>query len=178
VSGVGASVLVSAPYPAPAAPPKVGSMVDVSVHIGNPLQPIDPVSPDDWALDPDCTPPYDEQQGLPAEGVVAAELDQTAVNVTGQASGATAEAVLQTVCPAASAGLVISADDIRAADRDLPEMTVPNGIDPAKLTPGQAVQVDVAIGPDGSLSLRGITSDQGAAGADDPTQGQGTLTGT
>jgi hypothetical protein len=178
VSGVGASVLVSAPDPASAAPPMVGSMVDVSVHIGNPFQPIDPVSPDDWASDPDCTPPYDEQQGLPAERVVAAELDQTAVSVTGQASGATAEAVLQTACPGAPAGLVVSADDIRAADRDLPELAVPDGIDPARLTPGQAVQVDVAIGSDGTLSLRGITSDQGVAGADDPSQGQGTLTGT
>jgi hypothetical protein len=37
------------------------------------------------------------------------------------------------------------------------------------------VAVDIA---DGSLTVTGITSDQGAAAADDPSRGQGTLTGS
>ena len=36
----------------------------------------------------------------------------------------------------------------------------------------------VDIAADGTLTLKGITSDQGAAGADDASQGQGTLTGS
>ena len=40
------------------------------------------------------------------------------------------------------------------------------------------MQVAVDIASDGALTLKGITSDEGAAGADDATQGQGTLTGS
>jgi hypothetical protein len=175
VSGLGASVLVSAPNPAQGAPPKVGSSVDVTVHIGNPFQPIDPAT---WATDDTCTPPYNEQNGAPSPAVKTTELTQTAVNVTSQSTSATLEAVVQTVCPVGSPKLVLSADDVREAGRDLVPLDVPNGIDPAKLSPGQAVQVAVDVAQDGKFTLRGVTSDQGAAGADDVTQGQGTLTGS
>jgi hypothetical protein len=175
VSGVGASVLVSAPHPAVAAPPQVGSAVDATVHLGDPFQPITPSS---WASDSSCTPPYDEQNGRPSPAVKAAELTQTSVNVTSQNQSARVEAVLQTVCPGGSPKLVLSADDVREAGRDLGELDVPAGIDLGRLNPGQAVQADLDIGPGGALSLKGITSDQGAGGANDTGQGQGTLAGT
>jgi hypothetical protein len=86
--------------------------------------------------------------------------------------------VVQAACPGASPRLILSADDVRQAERDLPTLAVPAGIDLAKLTAGQAVQAAVDIAGDGTFTLKGITSDQGAAGADDATQGQGTLTGS
>jgi hypothetical protein len=175
VSGLGASVLVSAPHPAQGVPPTTGSSVDVTVHIGDPFQPIDPAT---WAADESCTPPYDEQNGKPSPAVKAAELTQTAANVSSQSTSATIESVVQTMCPGESPRLVLSADDVREAGRDLAELDVPSGIDLAKLSPGQAVQVAVDVAQDGKFTLRGIASDQGAAGADDATQGQGTLTGS
>jgi hypothetical protein len=175
VSGPGSSVLVSAPLPAQGAPPKVGSSVDVSTHIGNPFQPIDPAT---WATDDACAPPYNEQNGRPSPPVKTTELTQTTVNVTSQSAKATFEAVVQTVCRGGSPKLVLSADDVREAGRDLAPLDVPNGIDPARLSPGQAVQVAVDVTQDGKFTLRGTTSDQGVAGADDPAQGQGTLTGS
>jgi hypothetical protein len=177
VSGVGSSVLVSAPHPATGAPPAVGSVVDEKVHLGDPFQAIDPVNPSDWASDNSCTPPYDEQNGRPSPPVKAAELSQTSVNVTSQAQSATVEAVLQTVCPGGSPKLVLSADDVRSSGRDLAELGVPDGFDLGRLNPGQAVQADLGIAPGGSLSLKGITSDQGAGGANDTGQGQGSLAG-
>ena len=174
VSSPGASVLVSAPYPAQGAPPQVGSNVDVTVHVGDPFQPVAPAS---WLSDQTCTPPYDESAGLPADPGNSPALVQTSANVTGQASGATLEAVLQTVCPGDAPKLVLSADDLRESRRDLAAFAVPTGIDLGRLTPGQAVQVAVGAADDGTMSLQGITSDQGVAGADDPAQGQGTLVG-
>jgi hypothetical protein len=175
VSGLGASVLVSAPHPAQGTPPKVGSSVDVTVHIGDPFQPIDPTT---WATDDNCTPAHNEQNGRPAPAVKTPELTQTAVNVTAQSTSATLEAVVQTVCPGGSPKLVLSADDVRESGRDLTALDVPGGIDLTKLSPGEAVQTAVDVAQDGKLTLRGITSDQGAAGADDPSQGQGTLVGS
>ena len=174
VSGIGASVLVSAPYPAQGAPPKVGSVVDLSVKIGDPFQRIAPAT---WFSDPTCTPPYDESAGLPADPGNPPDLVQTAANVTGPATSASLEAVVQTVCPGEAPKLVLSADDVRGAGRDLAALQVPAGIDLTRLTPGQAVQAAVGLAEDGSVLLQGITSDQGTAGADDPAQGQGTLIG-
>jgi hypothetical protein len=175
VSSLGASVLVSWPHSATNPPPSVGSQVQVGVHIGDPFA---PVTPDAWASDPSCAPPYDEQNGQPNPAPTPPELTQTSFSVTGQATSATLESVVQTVCPGDSPKLVLSADDVRESGRDLAELGVPNGIDLGKLGPGEAVQVAVDVASDGSLTLRGITSDQGAAGADDATQGQGTLAGS
>src|SRR5262249_53520722 len=131
------------------------------------------------ATDDTCTPPYNEQNGLPQGPVNTPELTQTSFNVTGQGTSATAEAVVQTVCPGDSPPkLVLSADDIREAGRDLAELDVPSGIALAKLSPGEAVQFALDIAADGGLTLKGITSDQGAAGANDPSQGQGSLAGS
>jgi hypothetical protein len=175
VSSLGASVLVSAPYPAQGPPPKVGSQVQVGVHIGANFQPVTPAG---WATDPSCTPPYDEQNGSPASPAPTPELTQTAVSTSGAATDAVLEAVVQTVCLSGTPRLVLSADDIREAGRDLAALPIPTGVDSTKLTPGEAIQAALGVGSDGTLSLKGITSDLGAAGADDVTQGQGTLTGS
>jgi hypothetical protein len=174
VSALGASVLVSAPVPAGAGLPKVGSLVDVTAHIGAPFQPVTPAS---WVTDASCTPPYDEQNGVPSKPANAPALTQTAVNVTGQTTAASIEAVVQTVCPGGSPKLVLSADDLRESGRDLAELAVPAGFDLSKLTPGEPVEAAVDIAADGTLNPTGITSDLGSAGADDATQGQGTLAG-
>ncbi|HEX5821215.1 MAG TPA: zinc ribbon domain-containing protein [Solirubrobacterales bacterium] len=175
VSSLGASVLVSASHPAQGAPPKVGSQVQVGVHIGANFQ---PVTPSSWSTDPSCTPPYDEEHGLPGSPAPTPELTQTAVSTTSTTTSALLETVVQTVCPAGTPRLVFSADDIREAGRDLTALPVPSSIDPSKLTPGEAIQADVAVANDGTLTLKGAASDQGTAGADDTTQGQGTLTGS
>jgi hypothetical protein len=176
VSSLGASVLVSAPVPAVGAPPKVGDGVNVTVKIGDPLP---PVTPSSWSQNPDCTPPYDEEHGVPDPPLSPHALTQKSVTVTtpDPANSATVEAVLQTVCPGDNRKLVLSADDVRESDRDFAAIEVPDEIKFDKLTVGQAVQADLAIAEDGKLTLRGITSDQGVKGADDPSQGQGTLTG-
>ncbi|HEY6638461.1 MAG TPA: hypothetical protein VIZ61_12330 [Solirubrobacterales bacterium] len=178
VSGLGASILVTWPHSGVTPPPKVGSTVQVGVQIGAAFPPIAPLDPADWRVDPACTPGYDERTGLPAPPVVMPELTQTSMTVSGQATSATLESVVQTRCPVGTPRLILSADDVRESGRDLAPLAVPAGIDPNRLTPGQAVQVAVGVAGEGILSLEGITSDQGAAGADDAAQGQGTLTGS
>jgi hypothetical protein len=178
VSSLGASILVSWPHSAVKPPPKVGSTVQVAVQIGTAFQAIDPLDESSWAQDPACDPPYDEQHGLPNPPVVTRELTQTSLTVSGQATSAMLESVVQTRCPAATPSLILSADDVRESGRDLAPLATAGGIDPNRLNPGQAVQVAVDVAGDGALSLQGITSDQGAAGAEDATQGQGTLTGS
>jgi hypothetical protein len=176
VSTLGASVLVSLPQPSPGPPPAVGAQVQVAVHIGAAFQPIAPTNMADFKSYDTCNPAGNEQFGVPVQTGADPELTQTSVTTTAQATNALFEAVVQTVCPD---GLVLSADDIREAGRDVPALAVPPGIDPAKLSRGLPVQVAVEVGGGGGgLTLKGITSDQGAAGADDAAQGQGTLTGS
>jgi hypothetical protein len=168
-------VLVSTPHPAQGAPPKVGSQIQVGVHIGANFQ---QVTPSAWPpVDGTCTPPWDEQHGLPASPSATPELTQTSVTTSAQGTNALLEAVVQTTCQG-PARLMLSADDTREAGRDLPALAIPGNIDRAKLIPGQAVQVALDVAPDGTFTLKGITSDQGTNGADDPAQGQGTLTGS
>jgi hypothetical protein len=148
--------------------------------MGPAFQPVQPLDPAQWTSYDDCNPAGNEQSGAPSQTGVVPELTQTSITASGRATSATLEAVVQTACPtgAAAPGLVLSADDIREAGRDLPALSIPAKIDPARLGRGQAVQVAVDVSGDGTLSLKGITSDQGAAGADDASQGQGTLTGS
>jgi hypothetical protein len=170
VSSLGASVPISAPDSV--APPPVGSRVEVTVQIRSKFEPIIPTSP--ATPDPSCIPP---PGGLPAPPVTGPELTQTAATVTGQPTSANLEAVVQVTCPGESPKLILSADDVRQAERDLPIFAVPTGIDLAKLGAGQAVQAAVDIATDGTLLLKGISSDQGVAGAEDAAQGQGSLAG-
>jgi hypothetical protein len=177
VSSLGSSILVSWPHSASNLPPTVGSQVQVAVQIGTSFTAIDPVSSDDWAqYAAPCNPSGSEENGVPAAPTTATELTQTSITVTPPpATNALLEAVIQqTGC---TDGLVLSADDLREAGRDLAPLTAA-GIDQSRLAHGQAVQVAVDIANDGALTLKGITSDQGVAGADDASQGQGTLTGS
>ena len=176
VSSVGASVMVSSP---PAAPlPVIGAQVQVGVNIGAAFTPIDPVPTTDFTpYGAPCNPGGTEQNGVPAPPPTTGSLTQTSLSVTAQQTSALIEGVVQqTGCT--PNGLVVSSDDIREAGRDLVPLNVPAGIDQSKLTRGEAVQADVAVASDGSLTLKGITSDQGVAGADDASQGQGTLVGS
>ena len=152
----------------------MGAVVTVGVHIGTAFQPVTPAS---WATDTTCTPQYDEQHGTPAGPPTAPSLTQTSVTVTPPAESSDLEAVVQTVCPVGTPKLILSADDIREAGRDLAALDVPAGFDLTKLSAGEPVYTTVGIAADGKLSLKGITSDLGATGADDATQGQGSLAG-
>ena len=176
VSSPGASVMVSSPSGTPL--PAIGAQVQVGVHIGNPFTPIDPVPTTDFrTYGAPCSPSGSEQNGAPAPPPTTGSLTQTSLSVNGQQTSALIEGVVQqTGC--SPDGLVLSSDDIREAGRDLVPLNVPAGIDQSKSTRGEAVQVDVGVGSDGKLTLKGITSDQGAAGADDVSQGQGTLVGS
>ncbi len=175
VSSLGASVLVSWRHSATDPPPAVGSRIQVEVQIGPAFQPISPLDPAEWTPYDTCNPAGSEETGAPAQTNTVAELTQTSVTqVAGPVTNATLEAVVQTVCPS---GLVLSADDIRESGRDLDALPIPSGIDSARLSRGQAVQVDLEVSG-GTMTLKGITSDQGEAGADDAGQGQGTLTGS
>jgi hypothetical protein len=174
VSSPGASVLVSTPVPAQGSPPPVGAVVTVGVHIGTAFEPVTPAS---WAADTTCTPQYDEQHGTPAGPPTVPSLTQTSVAVTPPAESSDLEAVVQSVCPVGTPKLILSADDIREAGRDLAALDVPAGFDLTKLSAGEPVYTTVGIAADGKLSLKGITSDLGATGADDATQGQGSLAG-
>jgi hypothetical protein len=176
VSSVGASVMVSSPPGAPL--PAIGAQIQVGVHIAGPFTPVDPVPTTDFRpYDTPCNPAGSEQNGVPAPPPTTGSLTQTSLSVTAQQTSALIEGVVQqTGCT--PDGLVISSDDIREAGRDLVPLNVPAGIDQSRLTRGEAVQADVAVAADGRLTLKGITSDQGAAGADDVSQGQGTLAGS
>jgi hypothetical protein len=179
VSSLGASILVSWPHSSSTPPPAIGSQVQVAVKIGTTFTPVNPLSDDDWtSYESPCSNPGSEKDGVPAGPTTATELTQTALNFNGAAatSGTLEAVVQQTNC--ATHPLVLSADDVREAERDLAGFDIPAGIDQAKLKRGQAVQVAVDISAGGKLSLKGITSDQGSGGADDASQGQGTLTGS
>jgi hypothetical protein len=176
VSRIGSSILVRLPGSPPAAPPPpVGSVVDVGVRI-DPFSALTP--PDPPRDDPSpCNPADGEASGLPSPPVTpTASLVQTSLAIKPEpAQLADLEAVVQAICPGR---VVLSADDIRESGRDLLPVAAP-GLDLGRLQPGQAVYANVAVGGDAAhtLTLSGITSDHGLIGADDPSQGQGTLTG-
>ena len=65
-----------------------------------------------------------------------------------------------------AARLLLSADDVRESGLDL-TLNVPNGIDVASLVAGDSVLVGADIGPDGSLTLTGLASDERLEGAED-----------
>ena len=107
-----------------------------------------------------------------------ARLLQSSLTPAGAATGGTLEAVVEGRCPNDSE-MILSADDIRESSRDLAPLTVGSGIDQNKLFEGQPVMVSFNLGGSGSsatLTINGIGSDHGIGGADDPAQGQGSLT--
>jgi hypothetical protein len=70
--------------------------------------------------------------------------------------------------------LAFSADGARESDADL-ALTVPKNIDAAKLKTGDSYVATVEVGEDGSLTLKGIASDEHAKGADNSSSAQGDL---
>lgn len=70
--------------------------------------------------------------------------------------------------------LLFSADWAGESESTLTLM-VPNEIDPAKLKPLDSYLATAEIAEDGSLTLKGIASDEHSKGADDPSAAQGDL---
>jgi hypothetical protein len=174
VSAVGSSVLVRVPSASPTTVPRVGQTVTTAVRIDPPFS---------TPPEPDPSPPACEGDLvdvlLPQLPVVPnAKLLQSSVTPGGAATGGTLEAVVEGRCPGESK-LVLSADDIVEALRELLPVTVGAGIDQAKLYEGQPVMAAFnvsGVGDSATLHLTGVGSDHGVAGADDPAQGYGTLT--
>ena len=117
-----------------------------------------------------CTP--DSSPEPPPEITAAAGLWQSSIEVKDKFTYSDLESIVVS-CPGAKQ-LVLSADDIRESGQDL-TLTAPNGIDLAELTLGDSVGVTATIDEQGSLSLSGVASDEGGAGANDSTSGQGDL---
>jgi hypothetical protein len=68
--------------------------------------------------------------------------------------------------------IVLSADDVRDSTNNL-LLNAPAPIDVTKLDQDQAIDVTAELGDDGSYTVTGLSSDQGASGADDPAAAQG-----
>ncbi len=120
----------------------------------------------------DCTP--DASPDPPPEIEPGASLWQSSIEVKDQFTYSDFEGIVIS-CPE-TRKLVLSADDIREGGQDL-TFTAVKRIDLSKLTIGDSVDVTATIGEGGSLSLSGVVSDEGAAGANDSSSGQGDLAG-
>jgi hypothetical protein len=84
------------------------------------------------------------------------------------------EGIVERAC-ADSGELSLSADDIRESGADIP-LTPSESIDLSKLDLGTPIEAAIEIGTDGSYSVTGLYSDDGAAGADDSSAAQGIQT--
>ena len=73
-----------------------------------------------------------------------------------------------------SAQILLSADGSGESEADL-TLTVPQTIDARKLKPGDSYLATAEVQADGSLTLKGIASDERRKGADDPESAQGDL---
>ncbi len=176
VSKRGVSVLVGVhPDPGPSevpAPPQPGSYVEVDVKIEK-ADPQTRASRRGSAGESQpCTPDADPLP--PPQVEPLAHLWQRSLEVKDRFDYSDLEGIVA-ACPE-TGGLVLSADDIREGGRDL-TFTAARGIDLARLSLGESVDATATIAEDGSLSLSGVVSDEGAAGADDASSGQGDLAG-
>jgi hypothetical protein len=72
------------------------------------------------------------------------------------------------------AHLLLSADDIRESGLDI-TLNIPAGINATKLAIGDSVLASADVGPDGSLTLTGLASDERLKGAEDTKATQGDL---
>jgi hypothetical protein len=86
------------------------------------------------------------------------------------------EAIVERSCQVTHE-LELSADDVREAESDV-LVGAPAAIDLSLLEPGKAVSATVTIDAEGSYDLTGVSSDDGAGGADDPSTGQGDQAGS
>jgi hypothetical protein len=102
-------------------------------------------------------------------------LEQRSVLSLGSAvSPVNVEGIVERAC-ADSGELSLSADDIRESGADIP-LTPSESIDLSKLDLGTPIDAAIEIGTDGSYSVTGLYSDDGAAGANDSSAAQGVQT--
>jgi hypothetical protein len=178
VSSRGSSVLVHVPVTGAGDIPPLASSVTVTVAIAAstplvaPVPALPPLVPPPPPAIPPCDTGGPEYPATPPLTDVF-PLTQTSVIVDiPHGDTADVEGIVQAAC-ADPAQLVLSADDIRESFSDI-ELTLPNTFDLTHLVPGQAINATASIAADNSFTVTGLSSDQGATGADDATQGQGT----
>jgi hypothetical protein len=140
---------IPAPGSPSAAPPPAPEAPPAPLCDGQPLAP-PPVPPPTASL---------WQAELDADGVPFAYSDFAGI--------------LTAVCPA-EGRLFLSADDSREAGADI-AFTVPKSISAKKLQPGDSVTATAEIGTDGTLTLKGLASDEKTKGAGDAEATQGDL---
>ncbi len=176
VSKRGISVLVGVhPDADPAAapvPPALGSYVEAGVKIEKTEARQRPARRGSSDAAQSCTPDADPAPPPAIEPV--ARLWQSSLLVKDHFDYSDFEGIV-IACPE-TGKLVLSADDIREAGTDL-TFSAAEGIDLTKLTMGESVDAAASIGEDGQLELSGLASDEGIAGADDTSAGQGDLAG-
>jgi hypothetical protein len=175
VSSTGASLLIH-PNADESRPelPRVGSQVVVSVAIGKPV-----AEGTELNATPNGEVPVPRRAGCGDAPRPPRPPDQVLTEVSRRVSAgfvetSSVEGIVQRACPE-SGRLVLSADDVRESGADV-EIAVPqdSGIDLTAWSPGDVVDATVAIGRSaGALTLSGIASDDGAAGADDAATQQG-----
>ena len=154
-------------------PPPLGASVKVGVTI----------SPSLPAASPPATPPPPAPTSNPptacenAAGqwnpiAPPAALQQTAVTVVSTAPGGSdLEGVVRATCPD-TRQLAISADDAQESGMGI-VLTVPAAIDMSKIVVGSSYGFTATISAAPPFALTGLISDQGTAGANDTTSGQG-----
>ncbi|HEY5976401.1 MAG TPA: hypothetical protein VIT85_00980 [Solirubrobacterales bacterium] len=176
VSNLGVSVLVRVPPdPSGVLPtlPLLGSYATVDVRIEAAAAAAPPMPPAAEAADPPACAPDPELLANPPQPPTTV-LWETAASAAGAPFPSSAVAgILTGVCPETSQ-VLISADDVRAAGRDL-LLTVPPSVKLTELEVGESVIANAAFEEDGTLALTGIASDEQAKRADDAGLTQGDL---
>jgi len=76
------------------------------------------------------------------------------------------EAIVEGVCRTGTRTLIVSADDLREAGRDIP-VVVPSKFNLGNIDPGNVVKLTTKIGKSGNYTLDGFASDERREGADD-----------
>jgi hypothetical protein len=190
VSARGVSALIHAPGATPGtytSLPSVGDQVQVTAAIeqagaaggGGPYPPPAPpatTTPTTPAPPPPTpTPPPTGCQPPPASSPTtpATTLAQKSISSNGPTTFTYLEGSVEGVCPETSE-VVLSADDVDESGATM-SLTVAAGIDVSKLKVGSPVLADAEIGSDGALTISGIESDAGIAGAKDASSAQGDL---
>lgn len=172
VSGRGSSIPVHAADPA--ALPALGAYVKVTAAIEKAPAATEPVEeeeeeavspePPACAPDPELEVPPPPLQRLTEVRAESEAEPATYLDLAG---------VLAAVCPK-SGQLLLSADDLRQRGADV-VLAVPKRLKTAKLKVGDSLLATAEVGEDGTLTLAGLASDEGAKGAADAASAQGDL---
>jgi hypothetical protein len=181
VSKRGVSVLVKVrpdPSGAPPALPVLGAFAVVEAEIEK--LPAASASVEEAPATPEAAPVPEAPvcEGAPVEPPKVPAAVATLWQVSLDASGvpftySDFAGVVMAVCPQQHL-LAISADDLREGGADL-LVSVPGKLATAKLVPGDSILATADIGVDGSLTLKGLASDERSKGADDAGATQGDL---